>query len=104
MGEREGIFLGIGILSYICVVDDDNKLRRGRSREDNCGLYLLSEVGRNGFIRFEVVIVFFSFLMNFEDVYKFWGFVVKFLNFGFSREGLFFIVEEEEEDVEDLEM
>ncbi|CAN6984440.1 unnamed protein product [Brassica rapa subsp. trilocularis] len=102
LGEREGISLGIGILSHIRVVDDDNKPRRGRSREDNCGLHLPSEAGRNGFIRFEVVTASLSFLTNFEDVYKLWGFVAKFLNPGFSREGSLPTVEEDE-DAEDSE-
>ncbi|CAF2146533.1 unnamed protein product [Brassica napus] len=102
LGEREGISLGIGILSHIRVVDDDNKPRRGRSREDSGGLNLPSEAGRNGFIRFEVVTASLSFLTNFEDVYKLWGFVAKFLNPGFSREGSLPTVEEEE-DVEDSE-
>ncbi|KAJ0252326.1 hypothetical protein HA466_0131290 [Hirschfeldia incana] len=103
LGEREGISLGIGILSHIRVVDD-NKPRnhRGRSsREDSSALNLPSEVGRNGFIRFEVVTASLSFLTNFEDVYKLWGFVAKFLNPGFSREGSLPTVEEE--DAEDSE-
>ncbi|KAJ4866259.1 Pyridoxal phosphate (PLP)-dependent transferases superfamily protein [Raphanus sativus] len=105
LGEREGISLGIGILSHIRVVDDNNKPRNHRgaprssssssSREDG-GLNLPSEVGRNGFMRFEVVTASLSFLTNFEDVYKLWGFVAKFLNPGFSREGSLPTVEEEE--------
>ncbi|KAL0872399.1 hypothetical protein Bca101_022104 [Brassica carinata] len=97
LGEREGISLGIGILSHIRVVDD-NKPRnhRGRSKEDSSALHLPNEVGRNGFIRFEVVTASLSFLTNFEDVYKLWAFVGKFLNPGFSREGSLPTVEEEE--------
>ncbi|CAH8344879.1 unnamed protein product [Eruca vesicaria subsp. sativa] len=96
LGEREGISLGIGILSHIRIVED-NKPRnhRARSKEDS-SLHLPNEVGRNGFIRFEVVTASLSFLTNFEDVYKLWGFVAKFLNPGFSREGSLPTVEEEE--------
>lgn len=50
--------------------------------------------GKNGFFRVEVVIAFFSFLSNFEDVYKLWVFVVKFFNLIFIKEIVFLIVEE----------
>ncbi|CAA7035823.1 unnamed protein product [Microthlaspi erraticum] len=95
LGEREGISLGIGILSHIRIVDDKPRNHRGRSKEDSA-LHLQNEVGKNGFIRFEVVTASLSFLSNFEDVYKLWGFVAKFLNPGFSREGSLPTVEEEE--------
>uniref|UniRef100_A0A1J3IKC0 Molybdenum cofactor sulfurase n=2 Tax=Noccaea caerulescens TaxID=107243 RepID=A0A1J3IKC0_NOCCA len=95
LGEREGISLGIGILSHIRIVDDDKpRNHRGRSKEDSA-LHLQNEVGKNGFIRFEVVTASLSFLSNFEDVYKLWCFVAKFLNPGFSREGSLPTVEEE---------
>ena len=41
-----------------------------------------------------------SFLTDFEDVYKLWAFVGKFLNPGFSREGSLPTVEEDAEDSE----
>ncbi|KFK30338.1 hypothetical protein AALP_AA7G248800 [Arabis alpina] len=95
LGEREGISLGIGILSHIRVVDDKPRSHRGRSKEDSA-LHLQNEVGKSGFIRFEVVTASLSFLTNFEDVYKLWAFVAKFLHPGFSREGSLPTVEEEE--------
>ncbi|KAG9129890.1 hypothetical protein Leryth_007041 [Lithospermum erythrorhizon] len=45
------------------------------------------EDGRTGFIRVEVVTASLGFLTNFEDVYKLWVFVSKFLNPAFIREG-----------------
>ncbi|KAL1188897.1 Molybdenum cofactor sulfurase [Cardamine amara subsp. amara] len=95
LGEREGISLGIGILSHIRIVDDKPRNHRARSKEDSA-LHLQNEAGKNGFIRFEVVTASLSFLTNFEDVYKLWAFVAKFLNPGFSREGSLPTVEEEE--------
>lgn len=53
--------------------------------------------GGGGYVRFEVVTASLSFLTNFEDVYKLWAFVAKFLNPSFSREGTLPTVVEDEE-------
>ncbi|XP_010558475.1 PREDICTED: uncharacterized protein LOC104827111 [Tarenaya hassleriana] len=80
LAEREGISLGIGYLSHIRRMDS----RREDSRTEN------------GFVRVEVVTASLGFLTNFEDVYKLWGFVAKFLNPGFVKEGTLAAVEEED--------
>ncbi|AEE86754.1 putative molybdenum cofactor sulfurtransferase [Arabidopsis thaliana] len=102
LGDREGVSLGIGILSHIRIVDEKPRNHRARTKEDSA-LHLQNEAGKNGFIRFEVVTASLSFLTNFEDVYKLWVFVAKFLNPGFSREGSLPTVEEEEEEAENSE-
>ncbi|GMI64807.1 hypothetical protein like AT2G23520 [Hibiscus trionum] len=51
--------------------------------------------GKNGFVRVEVVKASLGFLTNFEDVYKLWAFVAKFLNPTFMREGTLPTIAEE---------
>jgi selenocysteine lyase/cysteine desulfurase len=50
--------------------------------------------GKSGFIRVEVVTASLGFLTNFEDVYKLWAFVSKFLNPTFINDGGLPTVEE----------
>ncbi|KAK6129049.1 hypothetical protein DH2020_037210 [Rehmannia glutinosa] len=52
--------------------------------------------GKSGFIRVEVVTASLSFLTNFDDVYKLWAFVAKFLDPAFVKEGVLPTVVEEE--------
>ena len=86
-----------------------NRIRQrhfyGHNRsEDSSSWKPVDREGRNnGFIRVEVVTASLGFLTNFEDVYKLWVFVAKFLNPGFSREGSLPTVEEEEEEAENSE-
>lgn len=42
--------------------------------------------GKSGFIRVEVVTASLGFLTNFDDVYKLWAFVARFLNPGFIKD------------------
>ncbi|VVB18303.1 unnamed protein product [Arabis nemorensis] len=105
LAEREGVSLGIGILSHIRIMDIPRNHRGGTRIKEDSSLHLQREAGKrgakNGFVRFEVVTASLSFLTNFEDVYKLWAFVAKFLNPGFSREGsLPTVIEEEAEDSE----
>ncbi|GLT75253.1 hypothetical protein SLA2020_469890 [Shorea laevis] len=98
LAEREGISLGIGFLSHIRILDSP---RRGYFNLDDTTLCRRMENGRHdgksGFIRVEVVTASLSFLTNFEDVYKLWAFVAKFLNPAFIREGTLPTVVEESE-------
>ncbi|CAN7136791.1 unnamed protein product [Brassica rapa subsp. narinosa] len=99
LAEREGVCLGIGILSHIRMMD----VPRNHHRGGDSSLHLQREAGGKrgggggGYVRFEVVTASLSFLTNFEDVYKLWAFVAKFLNPGFSREGTLPTVVEDEE-------
>lgn len=98
LAEREGISLGLGFLGHIKVLDSPRQ-QRGTSNAEDTLLFRPMENGRyeggkSGFIRVEVVTASLGFLTNFEDVYKLWAFVAKFLNPSFSREGGLPTVEE----------
>ena len=89
LAEKNGISLGIGILSHVRMVDGPKQ---------HCGAFDLEDTalckpmangcqdGKNMFFRVEVVTASLSFLTNFEDVYKMWAFVAKFLNPSFVED------------------
>lgn len=90
LAETHSISLGVGILSHIRILDNP-KHQRGLNLEDTT-LCKPMENGRHdgrnsGFIRVEVVTASLGFLTNFDDVYKLWGFVAKFINPAFIKEG-----------------
>lgn len=90
LAEKNGISLGIGILSHVRVVD---------SPKQQCGAWDLQDTslckpmangrqdGKGAFFRVEVVTASLGFLTNFEDVYKMWAFVAKFLDPSFVEVG-----------------
>ncbi|KAB1214689.1 Molybdenum cofactor sulfurase [Morella rubra] len=84
LAEREGIFLGIGFLSHIRILDSPRQQRGTLNFEDTTLCRPMEngrhDGGKGGFIRVEVVTASLGFLTNFEDVYKLWAFVAKFLN------------------------
>ncbi|KDO79373.1 hypothetical protein CISIN_1g002866mg [Citrus sinensis] len=100
LAEKEGISLGIGFLSHIRILDSPRQ-QGGSSSLDDTTLCRPMDNGRHdgkgGFIRVEVVTASLGFLTNFEDVYKLWAFVAKFLNPAFVREGALPTVEESSE-------
>lgn len=100
LAEKEAISLGIGFLSHIRILDSPRQQQGGLNLQDTT-LCRPMENGRNdrksGFIRVEVVTASLGFLTNFEDVYKLWAFVAKFLNPDFVREDGLPTVEEETE-------
>ncbi|KAK9285335.1 hypothetical protein L1049_024526 [Liquidambar formosana] len=90
LAEREGISLGIGFLSHIRVLDSPRQQRGAMNLEDTTLCRPMENGrhdGKSGFIRVEVVTASLSFLTNFDDVYKLWAFVAKFLNPAFVKEG-----------------
>ncbi|OVA15445.1 hypothetical protein BVC80_1229g20 [Macleaya cordata] len=88
LAEKNSISLGIGFLSHI-QVDDIPKQQRGQKQDTNGG-----HDSENAFIRVEVVTASLGFLTNFEDVYKMWAFIAKFLNPDFGEdEGLSTVLE-----------
>ncbi|XAR73940.1 Molybdenum cofactor sulfurtransferase [Bertholletia excelsa] len=104
LAEANGISLGIGILSHIRILDSSRQ-QRGVNLEDTA-LCMPMENGRHdgkgGFIRVEVVTASLGFLTNFDDVYKLWAFVAKFLNPSFVKEvGLATVAEGSESQVGD---
>lgn len=86
LAEKDGISLGIGILSHIRVVDSPKQHRGGFDPEDTALCKPMAnswQDGKDVFFRVEVVTASPSFLTNFEDVYKMWAFVAKFLDSSF---------------------
>ncbi|URE01575.1 hypothetical protein MUK42_22820 [Musa troglodytarum] len=90
LAEKNGISLGIGYLSHIRVMDNQKHLhgeastdassyRPANSRHDN------KNNSKNAVIRVEVVTASLGFLTNFEDVYRMWAFVAKFLDPSFAE-------------------
>nr|GMC52317.1 Glycine dehydrogenase (decarboxylating) [Ipomoea batatas]GME16864.1 Glycine dehydrogenase (decarboxylating) [Ipomoea batatas] len=83
LAERHGVSLGVGILSHIQVVDSSKQRHRSRCPEDIALCKPMSSGchdNKNQLFRIEVVTASLSFLTNFEDVYRMWAFVAKFLN------------------------
>ncbi|KAK7307592.1 hypothetical protein VNO77_40794 [Canavalia gladiata] len=97
LAEKEGISLGIGFLSHIRIIDNSRQHRGALNLEDT-SLCRPMENGRHdgkgSFVRLEVVTASLGFLTNFEDVYKLWAFVAKFLNPAFVQEAGLPTVEE----------
>ncbi|XP_073140369.1 uncharacterized protein [Henckelia pumila] len=89
LAESHGISLGVGILSHIRILDSPK--HRGSLSLNDTTLCKPMENGRHdgksGFIRVEVVTASLGFLTNFDDVYKLWAFVAKFLDPAFVKEG-----------------
>ncbi|KAK7251107.1 hypothetical protein RIF29_34023 [Crotalaria pallida] len=97
LAEKEGISLGIGFLSHIRIVDSSRQQRGTLNLEDTTLCRPMENGRRDGkgsFVRLEVVTASLGFLTNFEDVYKLWAFVAKFLNPEFIQEGGLPTVEE----------
>jgi selenocysteine lyase/cysteine desulfurase len=90
MAEKEGISLGLGFLSHVRMADTGHKNGASGSRRD-------SKKGNTGTARVEVVTASLGFLTNFEDVYRMWAFVAKFLEPNFLEKDRLSTVEEEEE-------
>ncbi|XP_068655145.1 uncharacterized protein [Aristolochia californica] len=88
LAEKNGISLGIGFLSHIRIVENQKKLHGALDQEDLalCKPMSNGHDGKNALIRVEVVTASLGFLTNFEDVYRMWAFVAKFLNPAFIEE------------------
>ncbi|CAK9150358.1 unnamed protein product [Ilex paraguariensis] len=90
LAEKNGISLGIGILSHIRVVDSPKQQHHGALSVENTALCKpmtnSRQDSKNVFFRVEVVTASLGFLTNFEDVYKLWAFLAKFLNPSFTEE------------------
>lgn len=89
IGDRYGISLSIGILSHIRVVESSKQLHGEQVLEETglCKPVSKSrQQSKNLLARIEVVTVSLGFLTNFEDVYKMWAFVAKFLDPSFIEE------------------
>ncbi|KAL3649396.1 hypothetical protein CASFOL_005799 [Castilleja foliolosa] len=87
LADSNGISLSVGILSHIRILDSpkNHHHQRGGLSLDDTTLCKPMENGKSGFIRVEVVTASLSFLSNFDDVYKLWAFMAKFLDPGFVK-------------------
>ncbi|KAJ6353139.1 hypothetical protein OIU76_002196 [Salix suchowensis] len=98
LAEREGVSLGIGFLSHIRILNGPRPKYGAVNLEDTTLCRPMENGNHNGkgggFIRVEVVTASLGFLTNFEDVYKLWAFVSKFLNPAFINDGGLPTVEE----------
>ncbi|MBA0661201.1 hypothetical protein Goklo_005521 [Gossypium klotzschianum] len=89
LAEKSGISLGIGILSHVRVVDNVKQQCKELELEDSALCQPMANNCRDGkslFFRVKVITASLGFLTNFEDVYKTWAFVAKFLNPSFIEE------------------
>ncbi|KAL6894151.1 hypothetical protein ACP4OV_008249 [Aristida adscensionis] len=102
LAEKEGLSLGVGFLSHIRLTDNqkhgaaDVGLSSSLPRPASNGQREKKAI-KNAIIGIEVVTASLGFLTNFEDVYKLWAFVAKFLDSSFlEQERLSSIPEEAE--------
>ncbi|OEL17721.1 hypothetical protein BAE44_0021259 [Dichanthelium oligosanthes] len=89
LAEKEGLSLGVGFLSHIRLTDNQkngaadvglsssSSAANGRREKKN---------NKNAIIGTEVVTASLGFLTNFEDVYRLWAFVAKFLDSSFLEQ------------------
>ncbi|KAK4787184.1 hypothetical protein SAY86_011017 [Trapa natans] len=101
LSEKHGISLGIGILSHIQVVDLPKQQQQHSVNLDPDSTALCKPVASKGsknvFFRVEVVTASLGFLTNFEDVYRMWAFMAKFLDPSFTEGSELSTVPEEAE-------
>ncbi|XP_077224404.1 uncharacterized protein LOC143857797 [Tasmannia lanceolata] len=89
LAEKNGISLGIGFLSHIQIMESQKQLHAALDSDDTSLCRPISNGRRDSktaIVRVEVVTASLGFLTNFEDVYKMWVFVAKFLNATFAVE------------------
>lgn len=90
LAEKNGISLGVGILSHVRVVDSPKQQFGACDLQDTSLCKPMAngrQDGKGAFFRVEVVTASLGFLTNFEDVYKMWAFVAKFLDPAFVEVG-----------------
>ncbi|KAM6544151.1 hypothetical protein CsatB_008598 [Cannabis sativa] len=83
LAEKDNISLGVGILSHVRIVDGPKQHNGVCDLQDTSLCKPMAngrQDGKGMFFRVEVVTASLGFLTNFEDVYKMWAFVAKFLN------------------------
>ncbi|XP_076954386.1 uncharacterized protein LOC143628785 [Bidens hawaiensis] len=100
MAEANGIAVAVAIISNVKIIQSTKQNRGAMEVADTAVCRPMDNKNRDleGFVRAEVVTASLGFLTNFEDVYKLWAFVAKFLNPSFVRQyGLSTLIEGEEE-------
>ncbi|CAN6459997.1 unnamed protein product [Victoria cruziana] len=87
LAEKNGLSLGIGFLSHIRVMENHRLLQKELDAENMSLCRPISDDHRsmkNPMVRVQVITASLGFLTNFDDVYKMWAFVAKFLNPSFA--------------------
>ncbi|KAJ0961048.1 hypothetical protein J5N97_000949 [Dioscorea zingiberensis] len=84
LAEKDGIALGISFLSHIRIMENSSKQLNGAVDVGETAWCRPIKNGRHenkhAVVRVEVVTASLGFLTNFEDVYRMWAFVAKFLD------------------------
>ncbi|XP_031483098.1 uncharacterized protein LOC116252741 [Nymphaea colorata] len=87
LAERSGLSIGIGFLSHIRIMENQRPLQKLLDAENMslCGPISDDHHNmKNPMVRVQVITASLGFLTNFDDVYKMWAFVAKFLNPSFT--------------------
>ncbi|KAF7074833.1 hypothetical protein CFC21_079650 [Triticum aestivum] len=91
MAEKEGLNVGVGFLSHIRLMDNqkhgvaDVGLSSSLCRPTSNGRHEKKN-SKNAIVGIEVVTASLGFLTNFDDVYRLWAFVAKFLDSSFLEQ------------------
>ncbi|XP_071692924.1 uncharacterized protein [Rutidosis leptorrhynchoides] len=83
LAEANGISLGVGIICHARIIQST---KQNRTADTTVCKPMNDDANEGGFVRAEVVTASLGFLTNFEDVYKLWVFVAKFLDPSFVGE------------------
>lgn len=90
LAEKNGISLSIGILGHVWAVDSSKQVNREELGIQDMGfckpVHKNRQQNKDLLARIEVVTASLGFLTNFEDVYKMWSFVAKFLDPSFVEQ------------------
>ncbi|CDP07599.1 unnamed protein product [Coffea canephora] len=101
LADRHGISLGVGILSHIRLANGAKQQNGALWIEDAAFCKPMSNShcrNENALLRIEAVTVSLGFLTNFEDVYRVWAFLAKFLDPSFVEEDRLSTVHEDLEE------
>lgn len=88
LAEKNRISLGLGFLSHLRLMENYAELQEALDSNNTSFCKPMANgryEGKNVTIRVEVVTASLGFLTNFEDVYRMWAFVAKFLNASFAE-------------------
>lgn len=83
LAERNGLSVGIGFLSHIRIMENQRPLQKLLDAENMslCGPISDDHHNmKNPTVRVQVITASLGFLTNFDDGYKMWAFVAKFIN------------------------
>ncbi|KAL8200602.1 hypothetical protein R6Q57_011941 [Mikania cordata] len=88
LAESNGISLGVGIICHARIIQSSTKQNHAAIDVADTTVCkpMINDGKGGGFVRAEVVTASLGFLTNFEDVYKLWVFVGRFLNPSFVGE------------------